>query len=125
MLMTMSAIAMIITARHKCATASHFVAIRVFGDEELGGDENQRDAAGELQIRQQHQPCQDADEDDPKNHGDTGADHQAPAPLRRRQFAACHGDDHGIVARQQEIDENDPQYREPERRVASVRSTLP
>ena len=67
----------------------------------------ERDAADDLEIRQRHQRGDDDGEDDAQQHGDAGAEDHAPDALTRRQAAAGHRDDDGVVARQQDVDPAD------------------
>ena len=53
--------------------------------------------------------------------GDEGAENDAPLALVRRQAAAGERDDHGVVARQDQIDQHDLAERRPEYRRATFR----
>ncbi len=97
-----------------------FILVDALGDEELGSDIDQRQTTDQFEIRQQHELPDDAGENQAQQHRDAGADHQAPEALALRQIPARHRNDDGVVARQQDIDENDLQHRGPERRASQI-----
>ena len=97
-----------------------FAAVGIVGHQELGGDVEQRQAAGDFQIRQQHQRGDDAGEENAQQHGDAGAENHAPDALAGRQAAAGERDDHGVVAGKQNVDPDDARDRDPELGTAGV-----
>ena len=116
-LITMSAIATICTAAHRCDAASDAFLVLVFRHQQLCRDHEQRQATDQLEVRQLHQRHDDAGEDDAQQNGDAGAQDHAPEPLARLQPTACHRDDQRVVARQQHVDPHDLAERDPERRL--------
>ena len=96
-----------------------FVAL-VFGHQELGRDDQERNSAHQLQVGQRHQRCDDAGECDQQYHSDAGADHHAPQAMPAVQAAAGHCDDKRIVAGQQHVDPDDLADGEPECRSLHV-----
>ncbi|OYZ88778.1 MAG: hypothetical protein B7Y01_04460 [Xanthobacter sp. 17-67-6] len=83
---------------------------------EVDGDIHEGQRADHLQPGQREQGGDDAGEDDAQADSDAGAHDDAPAAGLLRQGAAGHGDHHGIVAGQQDINPNDLQQREPQHR---------
>ena len=122
-LMTISAMVTVMTARHKCAAAWISSRAASSGTISLAAMNTNATPPTQFEVGQQHEPGDDRGKDDAQNHRDTGADDYAPAPLLRRQSAACHRDDDRIVAGQKQIDENDLQDGEPERRIAQLFDT--
>ena len=95
------------------------LAVGVFGDELDRHPEQQR-AADELEVRVGHRLRDDEREQHAQQHRDAGAEDHAPQPLPRRQRHAGHRDDDGVVAGQDDVDADDLQHRDPERRVQHV-----
>ena len=96
------------------------VLLRIVGNQKFGGNVEQRQAADDLEIGQQHQRCDHAGEDDAQQDRDAGAQYHAPEPLPAWQAAAGHGNDHGVVAREQNVDPHDLDEGNPEQGAAHV-----
>ena len=101
------------------ATTSWPAFVVLLGDE-LDADPHQQQAADDLQIRELQQADGEEREDDAQHDRADRAPEHAPAPLMGRQVAAGERDDHRVVARQQDIDDDDFKGREPELRRSDI-----
>jgi hypothetical protein len=96
------------------------LAFLAIGDQQLGGNYQQRQAADQLQVRQLHQRRDDASEDDAQDHGGAGAEDHAPQALTRLQPATGQRDHQRIVAGEQNIDPDDLTDGDPEGRLMQI-----
>src|SRR4029078_4260030 len=90
--------------------------------DELDADPNAPDAADHREHRQLEQAHGEERENDPQDDCADGAPEHAPAPLPIGQVAARERDHHRVVARQQDVDDDDFETREPELRRAEFHS---
>ena len=95
------------------------LAVRIFRHQ-FDCDPEQKCAADQLEERIVHRLGDNQREDDAQQHGDAGAEHHAPQTLLRRQRHAGHGDHDGIIAGQDDIDADDLNRGDPERRLNDV-----
>ena len=84
---------------------------------ELEGDPEERQAADELEERDPQQERRDRDERQPQADRARGAPEAPPELLALRQRPDRQRDDEGVVAREREIDHDDPDDPRPELRI--------
>ena len=90
--------------------------VAVVGDE-LDGDEDERGAADELDVRRGEQPGRKERADDAHEDGAEAADDDGLAAHLMRQVLAGQGDEDGVVAGEQQVEQQDARERcEPFRR---------
>src|SRR5215472_17454894 len=102
------------------AARREILSLGLLGDEKLGCNIQESRAVDQLEIGQQHQRCENDGEDDAQQCRQAGASNQTPTLLLLRQAAARHGDDDGVVAGQQDINENDLADGQPKCRVTEL-----
>ena len=96
------------------------IVVVVFRHEQLDRDIKQRQAAHDLEPRQQHQRSDDGGKNNTKDDRYARAQDHAPDPLAMGKPATGHGDNHGVVARKEDIDPDDFQKGDPECGVAHI-----
>jgi len=84
---------------------------------ELEGDPEEHRAADELEERDPQQERRDRDEREPQADRARGAPDTPPELLALRQRADRQRDDEGVVAREREVDHDDPGDPRPELRI--------
>src|SRR5690606_5722701 len=87
-------------------TAGDLVVAVVFGNEQLDADPEQQQRADHLEEGNGEQGQGEGDEDDAQDDGACGAPQNALHALFGRQVAASQGDDHCVIATQQDVDQD-------------------
>src|SRR6185437_15143911 len=87
---------------------------------QLDANPHQQRAADDLQIRELQQADGEEREDDAQDDRADRTPEHAPAPLSWRQVAARERDHHRVVARQQDIDDDNFESRKPELRRSDI-----
>ena len=90
--------------------------VAVIGDE-LDGNDDECSAADELDVRRGEQPCRKERADDAHEDGAEAADDDGLAAHLMRQVLAGQGDEDGVIAGEQQVEQQDARERcEPFRR---------
>src|SRR5690606_37659107 len=92
---------------------------------QLHGDPQQQNAADDLEVRYAQQEYDEDGENDAQDDGGAGTTDDAPLALPVRQGPAGQGDDHGVVAAQQNVDPDDLEERHEELLVESYPHVAP
>jgi len=90
------------------------VGVVVLGNEELDADPEEQQAADQLEPGQREQRHGEQREDDSQDDRRARAPENRQLLLSRRQRARGEGDDHRVVARQDDVDADDLRQAEPE-----------
>src|SRR5690606_13422739 len=98
-------------------TAGDLVVAVVFGNEQLDADPEQQQRADHLEEGNGEQGQGEGDEDDAQDDGACGAPQNALHALFGRQVAASQGDDHCVIATQQDVDQDYLEHGRPAQRL--------
>src|SRR5690606_21705314 len=98
-------------------TAGYLVVALVFGDEQLDADPEQQQGADHLEEGDGEQGQGEGDEDDAQDDGARRAPQYALHAVFGRQVEASQGDDHGVIAIQQDVDQDYLEHGRPAQRL--------
>src|SRR5690606_20835689 len=102
---------------HHRAAALDVAMLVLIGNQQLDAYPYQQQGADNLEERNTQQRKCEGDQQNAQNDGAGGTPQDALYPLLVLQVAACQRDNHGVIAAQQDIDEDDLKYSSPMERL--------